>query len=457
MKIPLSPSPPSGDTLKAATTTVERGTIGTLGLPEGQATLARVLEQRPTEGPTKARLMLEVSGQTVAVDSDIELQPGTLIRLQRAGNTLRLLEKLAGPSTNVLSAALAQKLPAQFDLQAGFKIIANLGRALSNERPPLSPTAHTAGAHSGNSQAAGAGTEAATIRSALSQVLALMPQQGQLTGGTTAAPEGQRSAQMQTWIQNSGLFTEAQLASGKFSSSEQGAPTTPTDLKSQLLRLAVQLLKTDVVTASSDLHRLRPAVSPELVQQALQFPLAPVSSNSGGQSVSQEAVNAGVLLRVLAGMINRITVNQLHSQALSTAATADGAAPPQTWLLELPWLNPQQEPKVVQVRIERHGGEPEGEPEESTRKHLAQWRLSLALDLEDLGPVYFELALTRKSLSAKLWAELEPTVHLMEDYAEDLRSNLGALGLEIKSLECRQGQPPQARTRLNHRLVDEKA
>lgn len=450
MKIPQNPPVTTGaDTAKPVAAAPERALLEGLSLREGQATLARVLEQGASQGKGPVRLMLEIGGMSIPVDSETELQPGTLIRLQRAGNSLRLLETLSNPSNSALNQALAQKLPAQFDIQAGLRLIASLSRTLGQSPgapPSASPPNSGSAAAPGDVKAAG---EAAQIRSALTRVMSLIPPQSELQG-TGAPGTDAGAARIKTWIQNSGVFTEARLAVA--AAAGDGAPD---DLKSQLLRLGAQLLKTDTLTASADLRQLRPAVSPELVQQALQFPLMPVAA---GQSRQPEGMNTGMLLRVLAGMINRITVNQLHSHSLSTAATADGSQPPQTWLLELPWLNPQQEPKVVQARIERREGErDEDDPDQSTAKRQAQWRLNLALDLDELGPVYFELALTRTALGTRIWAEREATWRLVDAQSGILRTSLGALGLEIKSLECHHGAPPQTRTRLDHRLVDEKA
>lgn len=452
MKIPAAPPTNSSGLIARPTvgTPAERAVLDSLALKDGQATLARVVEQLPATRTTAAQLLLEIGGQTVAVESDAELKPGTLLRVQRDGNALRLLENLGSSSTSALTQALAQKLPAQFDLQAGLKLIAALAGALpGTEQTPSSP------GQSG----------AAQIRKALAQVLQLMPRQADFSRGFVASGSGtieQASAAMGTkagvgpdasqsirrWVLTSGLFAEAGLAQTRPGSEN------PADLKSQLLRLALQLLKTDPVTAASDMRQLRPAVSPDLVQQALQFPLVPTPT---GQSGRGESANAGALLRIIAGMINRITVNQLHSQVLSGATSTDGAAAPQTWLLELPWLNLQQEPKIIQARIERHADNSASDSERDETEQQAQWRLNLALDLDSLGPVYFEIALTRARLSTRFWAEYEATWRQAEDQASVLRDRLTALGLEVRQLECIHGRPPQTRTRLDQRLVDEKA
>lgn len=467
MKIPSQglPAGPSGpNPAPAIAVASERAVLDALALRDGQATLARVVERQPATPTSAAKIILEIGGQPIAVETEADLKPGSLLRIQRDGDSLRLLENLGRGSTNALSQALAQKLPAQFDLQAGLKLIAALAKALPGSGASAA-TPSSSAAPGALGQPSTAQREAVLIRAALSRVLQLMPAQTELarsaltttqTPGTPHSTSGAASSdsgasgitgRIREWVQASGAFTEARIAQA--GANDDGL----NDLKSQLLRLAVQLLKTDTTTAAGDLRRLQPAVSPDLVQQALQFPLVPTASQASGRA---EPVNAGVLLRIVAGMINRLTVNQLHSQALSSAATPDGSPAPQTWLLELPWLNLQQDPKVIQARIEKHE-QKNNDDNPQAESQQAQWRLNLALDLDSLGPVYFEIALTRTSLSTRVWAEHEATWRIAERESTHLRSRLSALGLDIKNLECIHGRPPQTRTRLDQRLVDERA
>ncbi|MFC6684629.1 flagellar hook-length control protein FliK [Marinobacter koreensis] len=155
-------------------------------------------------------------------------------------------------------------------------------------------------------------------------------------------------------------------------------------------------------------------------------------------------------------MLNRITVNQLHSQVLTTRAGGETGAPTSTMLLELPWLNAQQEPRVAQLRIEQN--DREGSEADSARKRtVSEWRLNLVIDLDEAGPLHFDVAISQTSVGAKVWAERQSTLRQVNEQLPTLRKSLSDLGLEVTELESRLGKPRQTETRLEHRLVDTRA
>ena len=94
----------------------------------------------------------------------------------------------------------------------------------------------------------------------------------------------------------------------------------------------------------------------QLMGKLAAAPEVSLAQASTASSAREEPPNAGQLLRILAGMLNRITVNQLHTQVLNARGGTDAGAPTNTLLLELPWMNPQQQPKLAQLRIEQHPG-----------------------------------------------------------------------------------------------------
>jgi hypothetical protein len=156
-------------------------------------------------------------------------------------------------------------------------------------------------------------------------------------------------------------------------------------------------------------------------------------------------------------MLNRINVNQLHSQALTARAGAEGVAGPAvpTWLLELPWMDTNEQTRMAQMRLERH--DPEEADANQPKRKVAQWRLTIAMDLENAGPVTFEMALQNQQITTRIWAERTPTLKRANEELPRLRERLDDLGLEVVELECRRGQPQGARTQLDHRLVDTRA
>ncbi|MBC7184082.1 MAG: flagellar hook-length control protein FliK, partial [Marinobacter sp.] len=152
----------------------------------------------------------------------------------------------------------------------------------------------------------------------------------------------------------------------------------------------------------------------------------------------------------------RITVNQLHSQVLTARGGGDAAAPASTLLLDLPWLTPQNEPRLAQVRIEQYPEDRESD-RKPTGRTITEWRLSLTMDLDEAGPLHFDVALRQQAVSARVWAEKQTTLRQVNEELPALRQSLTDLGLEVTDLECRRGTPTGSITRLEHRLVDTRA
>ena len=174
------------------------------------------------------------------------------------------------------------------------------------------------------------------------------------------------------------------------------------------------------------------------------------------EGAAREPASPGQMLRLLAGMLNRITVNQLHSQLLTTRSGGDGAPQVNTLVTDLPWMAPGGEVKTAQLRIDYEKQEQRDKPE-TRRAGVAEWRLNLAMDLDDAGKVFFDVALRQQAVSARVWAERQATARQVNRELGELRSRLTELGLEVSELECRRGQPPTAATRLEHRLLDTRA
>ena len=444
MKLPgQSPIPPSpGQPTPQPAGPVDNPTVSArvlldqLQLRNNETVLARVADvlQRGGAGP---ELVLDIRGRSLLVQASIgnsEVAVGDWLRIARAGNELQLLGKLAQTPDAGIAKALAQRLPWQQSLQTGLSVLFQslAGGVRPDPTPGQLPSAVTATPL----------PEAA--RQALSQLIARFPASTGVApgaGSSSGAPE-----QVRQWLSESGLFAEARLARA------QDAP--PADLKLALMRVVASLLSQQG-QGPEHFMRLRAASSPELLQAPLQFPRL-ASAPATSTAAASDPVNTGQLLKLLAGMLNRITVNQLHSQVLTARAGGDAPAPTSTLLVELPWLTPQQEPRVAQLRIEQH--EREQKQQAGSRKTpVSEWRLTLAMDLDEAGPLHFDLALRQQTVSASIWAEHQATLRRVNEQLPLLRRSLSELGLEVTELECRRGTPPAIQTRLEHRLVDTRA
>lgn len=404
-----------------------------LKLANREATLARVAEVINRQSSAGAQLLLDIRGQSLTVQAaigDTSLETGDWVKVMRAGNELQLMGKLAQAPEAGVARALAQRLPWQQSIDAGLvRILATLttgakpdGGAQSTPGTPLNtPTQPLP----------------VPVRQAIEQLVARLPTSQSLTPSAGTQPVA--ASQIKQWVEESGLFAESRLAR----SPDAALP----DLKLAIGRIITTLL-TQQGNGPEAFNRFTPLTSPELVQAPLQFPNTfppPPPQSSAEPTVGQ-------MLRLLAGMLNRITVNQLHSQILSTRTTAEAPTPVSTTLLELPWLTPNNEPRIAQLRIEQE--QADNDQQRAGKPRATEWRLSLAMDLDEAGPLHFDVSLRRDQVSAQVWAEKQSTLRQVREELPQLRKGLSDIGLEVVDLECRRGTPRGASTRLEHRLVD---
>ncbi|WP_235937554.1 flagellar hook-length control protein FliK [Marinobacter caseinilyticus] len=416
-----------------------------LQLENQQVVSAKVAEILNRQPGVAGDAILELRGQSLLVRAAIgetKLEPGDWVKIMRAGNELQLIAKLAPTPDTRIAEALAQRLPWQQRLDSGLsQLMAALPSSGQSETLRLTPQ-----------------TLPASTQEAIRQLVARLPVSTALTHTSPASatatkagtgpqgspPSSPLATQVKTWIAESGLFAEARLTR----TPDAALP----DLKLALTRIVTTLLAQQGL-ATEHFNRFTPLASHELVQAPLQFPnqLPPPPAAS-----RSEPLNVGQTLRLLAGMLNRISVNQLHSQMLTNRATADTPAPA-TWLIDLPWVTPQNEPRVAQLRLEQYAADEREGDDQRKSARVAEWRFSLALDLDDSGPVYFEVSLRELQVSARVWAEKQATLQQAQAELDQLRARLTELGLEVVDLDCRRGSPQGATTKLEQRLIDTRA
>ena len=437
-----------------------RAQLAKLDLANRETALARVAEVASQQASGASRLLLDIRGQSLAVNATIgetSLEIGDWVKVMRAGNELRLMGKLAPAAESTIARALAQRLPWQQSVDAG---LARVLSALSTGvRADAAASAQNPGASlPGTSQPLPQG-----VRQAIEQLATLLPNrqtlatltsteargpQPQTPLGTpvatfTKAPPSMAANQVRQWIEQSGLFAESRTA--------RTTDAPPADLKLALGRLVSQLLEQQGQVANG-FNRITPLASPDMVQAPLQFP---GSNTAQPPQLSSEPASVGQMLRLLAGVLNRITVNQLHSQVLSTRTTADAPAPNNTLLIDLPWVNQNNEPRLMQLRLEEKTDD--ADTDAKAKPKTTEWRLSLAMNLDEAGPMHFDVSLGFGKVSAQVWAERQSTLCEAREQLPELRKSLTDMGLEVTELECRRGTPRGATTHLEHRLVDTRA
>ena len=141
---------------------------------------------------------------------------------------------------------------------------------------------------------------------------------------------------------------------------------------------------------------------------------------------------------------------RIQSQQLNSANNTD---PQRTNLLfELP-IRSQDGMDMFQFRIHRDAGEQHQDGSE------APWSVSLAFELERLGPVRVLITILNEHVSVTFWAEAAATQQLFREHMSALQSNLTDAGLSIGRLSCQAGEPdsPEFGRDDTPRLMDERA
>ena len=232
------------------------------------------------------------------------------------------------------------------------------------------------------------------------------------------------------------------------------------DLKGLLLSITAAL-KTDSTTQKNTAY-VEALAQLDLLKNPFNFPhFANAAASLASASKSAESLLAdqqfttGQLLKLIAGMLNRIQFNQLNSLYQSHTNTNDSNNL-QSWFFELPVSNPNHQLSTFEVRIDKEDNAHKQEEDDDSAQEV-QWKLALAFTFEELGTIYVQVTLTPPVVSSTIWADNPSTLALINREKPHFQSKLAELGLQVDEISCRSGQPKQDKTRLNRSLVDIKA
>ncbi|MCA0399494.1 MAG: flagellar hook-length control protein FliK [Proteobacteria bacterium] len=246
---------------------------------------------------------------------------------------------------------------------------------------------------------------------------------GQLRNARSTPEALADPARLAEAIRKSGLFTEAMLAKGQ---APQG------DLKSALMTIRALL---------GDAGKQGEANGPAIGVQGTTRP-APDAGRLAELARAVEGAGERVKLMQLASLPNHpeITYTDERSQPMRLAlqiplATQGADRPPTAMMGVIIEHNPAPvEPEAYQA--EKEGGDSEKTP--------FPWKVRIAVDLEETGPVQAEIGLRGQSVSVTLWAE-------RASMAQRARAEIGALhkaltgaAFEIAKLDVKDGRPQGA-------------
>lgn len=236
-----------------------------------------------------------------------------------------------------------------------------------------------------------------------------------------ATPDALKTADgLQNAVQRSGLFLEANLAQAA------GQPV-PADLKAALLALKALLGAPAEPAAGARLAATNTARLPGEADHA-----------------------RPEIARAVEGAVERLKLLQMASlpEHLEIRVTDDRAQPmrlalqiplatqgpdrPPTAMMGLMIEHRPQANEAAPYQIEKDGnGETEAFP----------WKVRIALDLEETGPVQAEIALRGQSVAVTLWAERQSMAALARDEIGALHEALTGAAFDVFRLEVKDGRP----------------
>lgn len=359
----------------------------------GQRLDAVVVRSHATGDPTQVR----VGAQMIALRFPTALPEGSRISLQVTQTGAQPILRLLPSSTGLLPGAATSAQTAPHWLTQLFP-------SQGSQTPLLA---------------------ALTTLNRQPETMALLPQDvrsalGNLWQQLPTTQQVLHAAGLQQAVQASGLFHESVLAN--LGLGQTGYP--PANLKSALLSLAARLrAHTRTSPAQSalsgrDTPPPRPGASPVAQSRA--------AVNLAG--LTPHAVLTQLALRTEQA-IARLSLHQWSS----SETTSESNQP--RWLFELP-LRGDSGIDMVHLLIERERAKRQAEDEAPV------WRVELALDWPELGPLHIHISLSSQRVSAHLWAEHAATVTQVQQALPKLREALSARQLQIGHLGCCFGKPP---------------
>lgn len=234
-------------------------------------------------------------------------------------------------------------------------------------------------------------------------------------------PQGLKQA-----IADAGIFLESRLATGAAdNATPRGGPATDLgrDFKAALMRLAETLaahVEPEPPPANAEPDGRAPPPPMRHTPPAAQPPASPSLTTISGRPAVEEL--AGQVSAALA----RVELHQLNSMPAPDQPTA-------VWLFELP-VRDRDTVDVLQLRIEEEHRKRKGESG-------PYWAVTLAADLEGIGPLYARVSLNGRQVHTTLWAERADTLALIRAHDGWLRAQLEQAGLEVVEINCLPGAP----------------
>ncbi|MGZ5827596.1 MAG: flagellar hook-length control protein FliK [Xanthobacteraceae bacterium] len=438
---------------------------------------------------------LKVGENVVDVKTEVPLDPGAQVKLAVRGYGDETRWVIAGTGSNAASARsgaqvvsrfeapvtevriAAGGLPAEGDLTEGAQVrnagLQTAARVQINSPTQPAPPAHVNAAIEFVNATRSAAARQGGLAPVFAELGALVASPDVPTPVRVAATQVLQTsvnldqpaaANIQQAVTKSGLFLEARLAGDARVTSSTPAQVqvavAPGDLKAALFTLR-QALQSWLVTLPAHSPDAKTETRGDVKGDAKgdgANPLAQLQTNvktpappyrgaptSGQQPVDERALGLAStpdIARALLDHTDSAIARQVLMQVASLPDSGGASAPhldgsQAHWNLEIPFVTPQGT-AVAQFEIERdgHNGSARDTPS-------APWRANFSLDVEPMGPVHAQIALTGKRTAVRIWAERKDTADALRTGLAELAGALRAADLEAGDVIVREGVPPR--------------
>jgi hypothetical protein len=141
------------------------------------------------------------------------------------------------------------------------------------------------------------------------------------------------------------------------------------------------------------------------------------------------------LFQLLLGALSKTQTSQLTS--LQQSINSSDPQLINTWTFELPFTQ-NKEYRSLELCIEEYQSE-DGQKERSKNT----WCVLLGFELDELGDLFIELKLIGEKASSTIWANHPAAYNAAKEELQFLRDALTAVGVEVTSIDCHEGEPPK--------------
>ena len=225
------------------------------------------------------------------------------------------------------------------------------------------------------------------------------------------------------------------------------AALTAASLRSGLAALRASRSETDAASATTIAHGNEHAAQQTGAAAVVKTLPPPYrGAPTTGQGPATASVDpAGPLDQIRDMLVDRTEGALARMTLLQSASLGEGAGPQQArhdpsaphWNFEVPYMAPAGT-AVAHFEIARDGHN--GAPIEAKS---AVWRANFSIDIEPIGPVHAQVAVTGHHTSVRLWAERKGTATALREGSAELRQALTQANLEANEVLVRDGTPPR--------------